>query len=737
MDEKTEKKVSFQNSGKIKAIIVFITTILLVMMFPKGESIESHVSVGSIWINNDLIASKAFQVLKDPKVYKKEIDAATASVFPIFVLDKNVSTVVRDSIKNFNKFLLLTIDYQLKNQIVQPHAPLFLTSTAFNKFKQIREAQLGDSLKTKSLNKIFKIVLNLTRKVYRRGLLDQSYKSLKRDTMVIRVGKYERLVFPRTYFDDSNVKQFIESYLTSQIGNNQQLVTAVSEYVYHFITPDIKFSKKLTEEAIKAAINKVPKNEGIVNENERIVAKHDRITKEIKRKIESYRIEKGGNISTLDIIEQNVGKFLHILLILFPFMIYIFLFRKRIYNRTSHIFLIAIIILFVSGLAFLFTSLEVSVPVKYLVLLPVAPMLLTIVFDSRIGFYSSVVISLIIGGILGNDYVFSVMNIVAGSLAAYSVRDMKNRTQIFRSFTLIFSGYFLTILAFGLERFAPVKSILIDSSFAAVNALISPALTYGVIIFIERIFHITTDLTLLELTDFNSRLLKDLSQKAPGTFTHSMTIGALVESAAEKIGANPILARVGAYYHDIGKSVTAEMFVENQMDNKSVHEGLLPEESARLIINHVVKGIELAKENNLPQEVIDFIPAHHGTMLVSYFYDIAVEKYGKDKVNINDFRYPGPKPQTRETGLLMLADACESASRSIEAHDPKKVENMINNLIQQRIDNGQLDECPLTFKDIKIIKESFLSSLIGQHHKRIRYPNQELMENNSKNNIAE
>jgi len=239
------------------------------------------------------------------------------------------------------------------------------------------------------------------------------------------------------------------------------------------------------------------------------------------------------------------------------------------------------------------------------------------------------------------------------------------------------------------------------------------------------------------LTDFNSKLLKDLAKKDPGTFTHSMTIGTLVESAAETIGANAILARVGAYYHDIGKAATAEMFVENQIDNKSNHQGLLPEESARLIINHVVNGIELAKKENLPQEIIDFIPAHHGTMLVSYFYDKAVEKYGKENVNIADFRYPGPKPATKETAILMLADACESASRSIVDPDPQKVENMINNLIQQRIDSGQLDDSPLTFRDINIIKDSFLSSLVGQHHKRIRYPNQEKMEETVNNKTEE
>jgi putative nucleotidyltransferase with HDIG domain len=395
------------------------------------------------------------------------------------------------------------------------------------------------------------------------------------------------------------------------------------------------------------------------------------------------------------------------------------------------ILLIALIFVFISGVAFLISLLEVDVPVQFLIIIPVAPMMMTIIFDSRIGFYSAVVISLIIGGLRGNDYIFTAMNIVAGGLAAYSVRDMKNRTQIFRSFTFIFIGYVVGIIAFGFERFEAWDRMLMESSFAAVNALISPAFAYGIIIFVEKAFRITTDLTLLELTDFNHPLLRELAKKAPGTFTHCMTIGSIVENACEEIGGDSILARVGAYYHDIGKALNPELFVENQMDNMNIHENLEPKESAKLIINHVNEGINWAKKYKLPQEIIDFIPTHHGTMVVSFFYDKAIEKFGKENVNIEDFKYPGPKPYSKETALLMLADACESASRSIEDPDSQKVENIINNLIQKRIQEGQLDNSNLTLQDITKIKKSFLNSLVGQHHKRIRYPDQDKLETTS------
>jgi putative nucleotidyltransferase with HDIG domain len=239
---------------------------------------------------------------------------------------------------------------------------------------------------------------------------------------------------------------------------------------------------------------------------------------------------------------------------------------------------------------------------------------------------------------------------------------------------------------------------------------------------------------LFELTDFNSPLLKELANNAPGTFAHSMTIGSMVEKAAITIGASALLARVGAYYHDIGKTIRPEGFVENQLDNKNIHEDLSVKESVDLIIGHVTKGIELAKKYNLPNEVIDFIPMHHGTMVIDFFYNKAKELYGEQNVDINDFRYPGPKPNTKETALLMLADASESAVRSMEDPDPEKVENYVNNLIKMRIDDGQLDDSPLTFDDIKKIKESFVSILLSQHHKRIRYPKQEELEKKNDDN---
>lgn len=728
---KEETKNKIRHSMRVRILIVLVSIILVVMMFPKGESLEFEVSVGSIWIQDDLIASKTFEVLKDPEDYSRELEQAAESVNPIFVFNKDVETKQVDSLKSYNTRLVSMFDDILDENNPQISNPTFLTDDGFRRLLNLRRQEnLIGSKRNVRLNEVFRISEQITDRIYRRGLLNRSINEIRKDSLTLREGKFEREVAKRNYLDDEAAKNFIQLFVRNNLSTTEEIQKAVEEYVYHFVKPNIIYSEQLTNEAIGRAKNKIPRNIGIVNENERIVAKHDRITPETKLKIDSYKIAKGESTGFWGSFAQNIGKFLHIVVILLLFSIYIYLFRKKIYNDNIKVLLLAIVILLISALAYIVQQIVVQAPIEYLILVPAGSMLLTIIFDSRIGFYGTVVMALIAGGLRGNDYAFTVMNIVAGGLAAYTVRDIKNRSQIFRSFLFILLGYLGAIMAFGLERYSPMEQILINSGFAASNALISPVLTYGLIIFFERIFNITTDLTLLELTDFNSPLLKQLATKAPGTFTHSMTMGSLVETAAQEIDANPILARVGAYYHDIGKTFDPGSFVENQLDDKNIHEKLNPQKSAQVIIDHVNKGIEAAKENRLPQEVIDFIPMHHGTMVVGFFYERAKKELGEENVNKDDYRYPGPKPDSKETALVMLADACESTIRSMTEGDPKKVENVINNLFKQRIEDGQLDESPITIQDIKKIKESFASILIGQHHKRIRYPKQNEMEEN-------
>ncbi len=726
MGKKKESK--FKSSLKIKVLIGLVSVVLIALMFPKGESIESEVSVGSIWVHNDLIAPFSFPVLKDPDVYKAELKAAAKSVLPVFVRRDDEKKISLDSLKSYDAFLLRMIDSVLAVDTLKDFNPTFLTTSSFNAFKELRKQERGMILSSRTnFKRIFYIIRNLISDEYRNGIINKDTLENNRDSISIRIGHIDKIVRLSSLLSVEDAKDQMSEEI-SAMNFNTDLKQAMIEYASHFIFPNIIYSPKLTKEEVNQAESNVSKYSGIVNENERIIAKHDRITKEDKLKIDSYKLAKGEQVGGEGNLLQFLGKLLHISFLITLLTIYLFLFRKKIFYDNQKILLISLNIVFISFITFLINHITVNAPVQFLIFVPVTSMLLTIIFDSRVGFYCTVIVVLIIGALRSNDYTFAAMNLFAGALSVYTVRDIKNRSQIFRSFLFILIGYIVTILAFGFERFASVESILVESAFAGSNALISPVLTYGVLIFFERFFKITTDLTLLELSNFDRPLLKELARRAPGTFNHSMTMGTLAEAAAENILANPLLARVGAYYHDIGKTIAPQNFVENQLNNQNIHENLTPEESVSLIIKHVREGIALAEENNLPEEITDFIPMHHGTTTISYFFDKAKKLYGEEKVNIEDYKYPGPKPNTKETAIVMLADGCESAVRSIEDADPAKVENLIDKIIQSRVNDGQLDNSPITFSDLNIIKESFINILVGQHHRRIRYPKQDEME---------
>ena len=709
-------------SGKrYKILIVIVTAIIISFLFPKGESLESEVTIGSIWIQDDLIAVFSFPIIKQPQIYKEEIEKAKSSVYPVFISDDaNVKN-------NFDSLDQLKIQMRDEFQQIRKNKKklsdvfTFLSDETKNAFFSLNEKNY------QALDQYFGDAKQVLAEVNQRGLLDREHDKISQNIITIRTGNVDRIDNKFHFLNGSLSAAFIEDFVNKK-PYRADIKRAIIELSKHYLAPNLKFSQSLTDEELEIVQDKVSKYAGIVNENERIIAKHERVNAETKLKIDSYKIAKGEIIGDGGLFLQWLGKFLHILAILILPSIYIFLFRKGIYKNNLKITIFAILILWIAFITFLLNQISIPDAARLLIFIPTVSMLMTIIFDSRVGFYSTVITSLIGGALRGNDYPFVIMNVIAGVLAVYSVRDIKNRTQIFRSFMFILLGYIVTITAFGFERFESWQKIIIEFSFAGTNALISPILTYGLLIFFERIFKITTDLTLLELSNFDRPLLKDLARKAPGTFNHSLTMGTLAEAAAEIVGANPLLARVGAYYHDIGKTISPNYFVENQLSTNNIHEEISPEESAQIISEHVLQGIEIAKEEQLPQEIIDFIPQHHGTTTMKYFYDKAIKLHGVENVDITKYRYPGPRPQTKETAIVMLADSCESAVRSIPEPDAEKVENLMSNLINDRINDKQLDESPLTFGDIRKIKEVFGSILLGQHHRRIRYPKQEEME---------
>ena len=719
--------IKYRTSLRVKLIIGIVTVLLIALMFPKGESIESEVAVGSIWIHDDLIAPFSFPILKDPEAYKAQVKAAKGNIYPVYLKKIDTGQRAIDSLKNYDKFLIKYIESSSRKEDSTGLNPTFLSYESFKTFRNFAKEDKKNSIQNIFTRLIFLPTEDILESIYHSNIIDTTQTPSLHDSIAIRTGNIDQI---ENITDIGNIgsMQVKAENAIHKLPLTPEIKKALYEYIGHFIYANVIFSPDLTKEETIQAVSNVSRYNGIVNENERIIAKHDRITKEAKLKIDSYKAAKGDQVGSEGNLLQFLGKVLHISSLLTLLVIYLFLFRKKIFHDNIKILLLALNFVFISFIAYMINQVSVDFPVQFLIFVPVSSMLITIIFDSRVGFYCTVITVLILGALRSNDYTFAVMNLFAGVLSVFSVRDIKNRSQIFRSFLFVLIGYLTTILAFGLERFAPLNQILIESAFAGTNALISPVLTYGLLIFFEKIFKITTDLTLVELSNFDRPLLKDLARRAPGTFNHSMTMGTLAEAAAESIRANPLMARVGAYYHDIGKTIMPQNFVENQLNNLNVHENLSPEESVSLIVKHVKEGIVLGEEYRLPKEIIDFIPMHHGTTVISYFYDKAKKLYGEGKVDIDNYRYPGPKPNTKETVIVMLADGCESAVRSIEDPDPLKVENVIGHIIQTRIDENQLDDAPITFHDLTRIKESFTSILVGQRHHRIRYPKQDELE---------
>lgn len=733
-----KSKIDLTNDIYVKSLIVFITIIIISLLLPNVKNYEVKYEIGTVWTDEDLIAPFTFPIYKDEQEYETEKQKAINSVEPVFTDRTVMSSQYKDSLRlffqNINKVLFKAKSLDKENDEIINSAELDeLKNKIQIQFTKEQWVNLFRLYKSKPIenNTEYQNFISTTDRVIQdlsqNKILNLNKSDIKTPDIFIKtedqkILKSESLT--RVY-DRTEITNIISERL-NVLMENPFIRGITSEIARYFIKENLIYDKNLTELETESRVDQIPKTIGIVMENERIVSKHDPITKETKLKLESFKKVRLTRIGVQDYFLQFLGKLLLVLILLFVFGIFLKIIRRDIFSNNSKLLLISSIIILISLFSYISLHLNIKYPVELLIFVSVASILLTIIFDSRLAFFAIIIICFLVSSVRGGDYTLLFISFCGGTLAIFSVRDIKNRTQIFRSFYFILFGYLIPILAFGLDRSDTTSKIATEMIFGGVNAIISPILAYGLLIFYERVFKITTDLTLLELADFNHPLLKELSAKAPGTFHHSVVMGNLAEAAAEAVGANRILARVGCYYHDIGKINKPEYFIENQLERINRHENLTPNISVKLIISHVKDGIELAKKYKLPKEVIDFIPMHHGTNLVSYFYNKAKNLVDEDKEDIHDYiyRYPGPKPNTRETAIAMLADTIEASTRTIEDPTPGKLEDKIDEIINKRLVDGELDNCDLTLKDLTKIKLAFLKILVGIHHQRIKYPEQ-------------
>lgn len=727
---KLPSNFDFRSDLRVKIGIGIITWIIIVFFLPSYKSIDTQYEIGTIWSNEDLIAPFTFPVYKDEMDYQAEKDEVVNSVSPIFTDNQLEEAGIRDQLSTF--FNKLTA-------ILQEASALESNNTGNINSEELDEDK--DDLfiefspeEWRTLHAYYKNELSGERISYGRfredlGLylqeisknrvLNKNKAEIKSPTISVASPQEKVLntVDINSVLDKSQVENMVGQRLGPQLNNNE-LSAIVRKITDTFLKPTLLYDEKLTNLEIQTRIEQIPKTIGIVRENERIISKHDPITRQTKLKLDSYKKIRLERVGVQDYFVQFIGKMLMVLILLVSFVFFLRYIRPEVYEDNVMLILIASLVILQCFFAYISMQVGVNAPIELLIFVPVTSILLTIIFDSRLSFYSSAITCFLVAAVRGGDFTIAFISFCGAVLAIFSVRDVKNRNQIFRSFFFILIGNSISILAISLDRTQETSKILNHLLFGGINAIMSPVIAYGLLIFYERVFKITTDLTLVELSDFNHPLLKDLSSKAPGTFHHSIIMGNLSEKAADSIGASGILARIGCYYHDIGKTVRPEYYVENQMDN-NLHDRLNPKMSAKIIISHVKDGIKLAEKYKLPKEIVDFIPMHHGTLLVSYFHQKDKDATGETE---ELYRYPGPKPQTKEAGIVMLADAVEASTRAIDDPTPHKLEKQIDKIVRERLMDGQLDECDLTLKDLTKIKSSFLSILVGIHHHRIKYP---------------
>jgi hypothetical protein len=415
-----------------------------------------------------------------------------------------------------------------------------------------------------------------------------------------------------------------------------------------------------------------------------------------------------------------VGLFLTNLLVLSVFTGTLALYRPRIYQSIRAVILFVLLFLAIAAAAAAVS--RMAVPQVEFIPIAVAGVLFSVLFDPRVSVYAMIVLATLIGiqpAYEGTNALFITM--VGGVAAAFSVRVLRRRDQAYYSILVTAGAYALAELAVGLTLGWGAREIWRGIGWGVLNALVSVALALMLLPTLEEFTGVDTYLKLLEWSDLNRPLMQRLSVEAPGTFAHSMRLANLAEAACNAIGANGLLARVGAYYHDVGKLKKPEYFVENQPRGRNPHDKLKPATSAAIIRNHVREGTELATENGLPAGVRAFITEHHGTAPITYFLEKARERDGAP-LNAADFAYPGPIPQTAETAIVMLADGIEASAHVLHDPTPLKIRDVIDHIVRQRIDQGQLREAPLTLKQLEVVKEQFGRVLVGMYHHRIDYP---------------
>lgn len=732
------------------ALTLFAVTLFA---FPRQQSYDLGVQIGSVWSRDDLVAPFQFAIFKPAEVLERErqeAEEATPSVARLILDAETRSLLAADSLRSrLNDLFAAYVAWQFEKQRraggeagadssdygrLRAEFPVSLTDRQWRYLLTSHAARvpgLGVSSRANanqpSLDEqILVEVVGIVRSLLEQETIDVQTDSLPTEQVLVlnETDRTQRLLPRTSILGIDAIRTSAYQSLRERFGPVRDTVAIGLAFFNQVFRPRLVYLEDETAQRLERSRASVLETRSSVQEGEVIVRDGEVVSPEISLKLQSLRLALSDRSGNFRLWRMLLGQALLTLACYMVLFFFVHLFRPEIWNSTRDLSLI--LVLFILFAALFAGVVRLPFPHTPGLLVPVAmvPVLLTVIYDSRLAIVATVSLALLGGCIFGFDFEFAALTIFAGTLATFSVRGIRTRAHLMVTAGIVLLTYAVTISVFQLFQIFDLNTYLREL-FLVVGNSVFLLLALPLLWIFERVFQVTTDVTLLELSDTNQPLLRELSFRAPGSFSHSLQVANLAEAAADAIGANALLTRVGALYHDIGKMLKPEYFVENQGADFNPHSQLTPKMSALVIAAHVKDGLDLARKWRLPSVIQDFIPMHHGSTRIEFFYQKALEL--NEDILESDFRYPGPRPQTKETGILMLADSVEAASKSVAGSgkpSPKRFEALVSGIIRARLDDGQLSACPLTFADLGRIKDTFVAMLSGMYHFRLRYPGQ-------------
>jgi len=684
---KTVNKLYKHNAAIYKVILFLITAFAIVYLFPKGGQFKYEFTKGKPWQYDNLYAPFDFAIDKTEDEIIEEIKLIEGSSKLYFQYNKDIVKEVNEA-------------YQLRTSLLQ----------------------VNDSLNGYDLETIAAQGSAILDSIYTKGFIEATSLGIVSDKNTLIALKIDNAVQDVIYnnlLDSKGVFEFIKNSLGDQAYSYSQNInlTILSEV----IKPNVSYDNEFTQKVIDESVSEMSLSKGKVSVGELIILKGDIVEGKKMAILFSLKGQSESKLWTnANYYWIVLGYTILVSLALLMLLLFLHKYRKEIFDNNTKV----TFIFFNVSFMLLIQTLVVKYNSDYLYVVPLSilPIVLKAFFDARLGLFTHVLTVLLLGFIVPDSFEFIYLHIIAGIVTILTVSELHKRANLFISVGQITLIYMITYLAFSIIKEGNASQINWEylMMFGA-NGLLS----FLSLIFIyayEKIFGLVSDVTLLELSSTNTKLLRELNEKAPGTFQHSMQVANLAEAAANEIGANSMLVRTGALYHDIGKILNPMYFIENQSTGVNPHNDLSPTDSAKIITDHVIKGIELAKQNRLPDRIIDFIRTHHGTSLVYYFYVKEQEQSLEEEADITKFQYKGPVPFSKETAILMICDAAEAASKSLQQPSAQSIDNLIDKIVEkQKLDN-QFINSDITFSEIEKIKKVIKRKLMNIYHVRVEYP---------------